>query len=156
MNSRMNGFGSFLVLAIVAGCATAAPPSSTTAPAPGSSTPAAGAPGGAVARDVNAGVYTAAQATRGQQVFQAHCATCHTIADFTGTNFQQAWSGRPLGDFHGVIATMMPQTAPGSLTPQQYSDVVAYVLRVNNYPTGTAELPTGAQAINAIQMVPAR
>jgi mono/diheme cytochrome c family protein len=34
----------------------------------------------------------------------------------------------------------MPATAPGSLSPEQTADVVAYMLSVGKYPTGAADL----------------
>lgn len=155
MNSRRNFVGMSLLVAVtVASCAPAASTPSTATPAPGGNAPAANAQGSSGPRTVNSGVYTVAQANRGQQTFQANCTMCHTTADFTGSNFQQAWSGRPLADLHELISTTMPQTAPGSLTPQQYSDVLSYMLRLNNYPTGATELPTTDQALTSIQMVP--
>ena len=34
----------------------------------------------------------------------------------------------------------MPQASPGSLSPQAYLDVVAYLLQSNDFPSGKQEL----------------
>jgi hypothetical protein len=44
----------------------------------------------------------------------------------------------------------MPQDSPGRLTPQQCADVVAFVLSMNKYPAGTADLSTDAAALKQI------
>jgi len=38
------------------------------------------------------------------------------------------------------VSTTMPQDNPGSLTPQQYVDVTAYVLQLAGFPSGTVAL----------------
>jgi mono/diheme cytochrome c family protein len=99
---------------------------------------------------VLAGVYTADQATRGQKEFQRSCASCHSINEFFGPIFQRIWAARPVGEMYEFISTMMPDGDPGSLTAQQYADVIAYFLRQNQYPEGGAELPADAAALRAI------
>jgi hypothetical protein len=34
----------------------------------------------------------------------------------------------------------MPRSKPASLTPQEYSDIVAFILQQNGFPAGTSEL----------------
>jgi hypothetical protein len=46
----------------------------------------------------------------------------------------------------------MPYDAPGSLTKQQYADVVAYVLKMNGYAAGEAELTPSAAALKKINL----
>jgi hypothetical protein len=36
----------------------------------------------------------------------------------------------------------MPYGNPGSLTPEQYAEALAYILRENAYPSGTTPLPS--------------
>jgi S-disulfanyl-L-cysteine oxidoreductase SoxD len=38
----------------------------------------------------------------------------------------------------------MPQDRPGSLSAEEYADVVAYILRLNGRPAGERELPADA------------
>lgn len=57
-----------------------------------------------------------------------------------GTQFQYEWGRRTVGDLYEHLFETMPEDAPGSLTPSQYIDVVAYILRLNGFPAGNAEL----------------
>jgi len=123
----------------VAGCASAAPGANEVS--------AAATPRGGTVLD---GVYTADQATRGQQEFQQSCASCHSINEFAGPIFQRIWAGRPVGEMYEFISTMMPESDPGGLTARQYADVIAYFLRQNQYPEGGTELPADATALRAI------
>ncbi len=41
----------------------------------------------------------------------------------------------------------MPYGKPDSLAPQQYVDIVAFILSSNGYTAGTRELPTDAAAL---------
>ena len=103
------------------------------------------------AKSVNDGVYTAAQADRGAAVFKTTCTACHDTARFTGSDFLSAWVGKPLHDLYDVVHTTMPENKPGSLTTQQYADVVAYFLRLNGYPAGKTELPPTPAALKTIK-----
>jgi mono/diheme cytochrome c family protein len=93
------------------------------------------------------GVYAAPQAQSGAKLFAANCAACHG-ADLSGTaapplagkSFLTKWSGQTAADIHDVVSTQMPLTAPGSLKPAEYIDLVAFVLSKNGYPAGTAPL----------------
>jgi mono/diheme cytochrome c family protein len=102
-------------------------------------------------RTVGEGVYTTAQADRGQVVFRGSCESCHAPRYFTG-GFLRNWSS--VGELFDFTVSNMPEDAPASLTPQQYADVMAYVLKVNNLPTGEKELPTELPALQAITFPP--
>ncbi len=84
------------------------------------------------------------QVERGQTVFQEHCVTCHG-GDLAGTPqfpalvgepFETAWAGRTLGELYTYVHANMPLGAGGSLSDEQYADVVAYVLAQNGWATG--------------------
>ena len=49
-----------------------------------------------------------------------------------------------------------PPEQPGKLTPQQNADVVAHILKVNGFPTGTAELPIDVEQLKQIRIDPSR
>ncbi len=106
----------------------------------------------APAKTVNDGVYSSGQAGRGQALFQSICTTCHAPDRFTGAEFVSAWSGKPVVELFKAVQTM-PEDNPGSLNAQQYSDVIAYFLQLNKYPSGADELKGDAAALGAIQMV---
>ena len=97
------------------------------------------------------GVYTKAQAERGLTLYDTSCASCHELGKFKGTEFSNAWTGKPLTDLHTAVVSM-PMDAPGSMKPQEYSDILAYFLSINGYPAGQAELAGGEDAIKAVTL----
>ncbi len=93
------------------------------------------------------GVYTTAQAQRGAKLFADDCAMCHgqdlsggAGPPLAGKAFIGKWSGQTADDVHDVVATQMPLTAPGSLKPDEYLALVAFILSKNGYPAGSAPL----------------
>ena len=91
-------------------------------------------------RTVLAGVFTGAQAARGEQTFQRNCSSCHVATQFSGEIFQVVWTDRPVGELYGVMSTTMPESAPGTLSPGEYTDIIAFFLLKNGYPQGAGEL----------------
>ena len=102
-------------------------------------------------KTVNDGIYSAAQAERGLKVYEASCGICHDTGRFTGDEFFTVWTGKPLNELFKVISTTMPEDNPGGLKPQQYVDVVAYLLSVNRFTAGSTELQ--AEAMNGVTIV---
>ncbi len=102
-------------------------------------------------RAASEGVYTKAQAERGLTLYDTSCASCHELGKFKGTEFSNAWTGKPLTDLHAAVISM-PMDAPGSMKPQEYSDILAYFLSINGYPAGTTELAGGEEAIKAVTL----
>lgn len=98
------------------------------------------------------GLYTAEQADRGEQAFENTCSFCHATSQFSGTTFMRSWGGAPVDQLYQLIASTMPYDAPGSLSQQQYVDVVAYLLELNDLPEGDAELPTDPAALSEIRI----
>jgi mono/diheme cytochrome c family protein len=101
-------------------------------------------------KSVNEGVYTTAQATRGETVFEASCTACHDTSRFIGKDFLSTWTGKSLHVLFDHVHTTMPEDNPGSLKPQQYADVLAFFLKLNGYPEGKVELPAEAAALKGI------
>jgi mono/diheme cytochrome c family protein len=113
--------------------------------------------GAAAGTSIWDGVFTEAQATRGQQRYRASCAACH--ADdllgaqgpaLVGQAFLDRWAGSTVSDMVQVIKQSMPQEAPDSLGLPAYVDVVAFLLKSNGGPTGASELPTDTAALKKI------
>lgn len=98
------------------------------------------------------GVYTEAQATRGQRVAQQNCASCHAPSDWSGSSFLRSWVGRPVLGLHNHIRTSMPFGSPGRLSAEQYSDIVAYMLKLNRAPAGKTELPADDAGLRKINV----
>jgi mono/diheme cytochrome c family protein len=103
-------------------------------------------------KSVKAGVYTAAQSDRGQTLFRSKCASCHAPNRFTDDLFYTSFAGKPLWDMFDVISDSMPEDDPGSLKKEEYADVIAYLLKLNNFPAGETELPIDKDALSAILM----
>jgi mono/diheme cytochrome c family protein len=86
------------------------------------------------------GVYTETQAVRGQSVYQTRCRTCHQDGPPRDEAFVRNWSGTDVESLFRRIKTSMPPGAPSSLSDAEYLDIVAYILRVNAFPSGGDEL----------------
>ena len=99
------------------------------------------------------GVFTPAQASRGERTFSDVCAACHDTGEFSGGRFRISWVGRPVGELFETISTLMPEADPGSLSPAEYAAIVAYLLQVNNYPAGDTDLPTNVRALGQLEIV---
>jgi mono/diheme cytochrome c family protein len=106
------------------------------------------------------GVYSAEQATRGQQVYVAECASCHGPAlegvvgpPLAGAGFGSAWSGRSLTELVDKIEKTMPLQAPGSLSRAQAIDVTAHMLAAGKFPAGRAGLSAATLAAVAMPVV---
>lgn len=95
----------------------------------------------AAAETSDPGLYTGAQAERGEAAFQAHCSACHFPNQFRGEAFTVQWEGRTAFDLVDQLRATMPYDNPGGLPAREYVDVAAYLLRLNRYPEGGKELP---------------
>ena len=91
------------------------------------------------------GVFSLDQAKRGRQIYSASCADCHGaelqgIAGpaLAGPAFVRRWESpeRSAVDLFYVLRTSMPKLAMGSLTPDDYRAVFAYLLQRNGWPAG--------------------
>jgi cytochrome c5 len=96
------------------------------------------------------GVYTDDQAARGEAHYARSCETCHG-ADLSGNPvdeipalawdaFLMHWNDKTIKDLFDTIKRSMPQDKPGSLNARAYIDVIAYMLRVNKFPSGSREM----------------
>ena len=113
---------------------------------------AAATPAASSSRSTRTGVYTRAQATRGRAVYAGMCQSCHSPASHTGVTFANWWNGHPASDLFGFISERMPKNDPGSLSGEQYADVVAYLFQMNGMPPGKTELPADSTALSAIRI----
>jgi cytochrome c len=115
----------------------------------------------AAGTDVWSGVYTDAQAKRGEAIYADKCASCHApdltgidqAPALTGSDFGTNWNDLSMNDLYERIHISMPADKPGSLEPQPVADVLAFILQKNTMPAGETELPTDASALKAIKFV---
>jgi mono/diheme cytochrome c family protein len=96
--------------------------------------------------------FTESQAGRGLEVFRTVCAECHYRSDFRGSQFRFDWRRRTVGDLYGIVVETMPEEDPGGLDPQQYADVVAFILSLNGFEAGEDELVADEEALRAYSL----
>ncbi len=136
-----------------------APSQQTAAPAQPTALPPAPAPV-AVTANIQDGVYTNAQARRGDKLYAEHCSLCHLPSmtgkepapELAGDLFLSKWLGLSVGDLFLRISTTMPVSNPGILPEDQYADLVALLLQANNFPAGDEELSADQDFMDGIKI----
>ena len=126
----------------------------------GAGSPSSGAPTGAgstspsvpLGTSAATGVFTAAQAAHGREVYANACASCHMTTQHSGATFASTWNNRRVFDLYDILYNTMPLDDPGSLSDQEYVDVVAYILQLNGHPAGKATLPADPAALKALRI----
>jgi cytochrome c5 len=109
---------------------------------------------------VQDGVFSDAQAARGQALYTQRCAGCHG-ADLSGgpqapplqgQTFRFKWRQEPLSAlFIKVRYTMPPKADEASqLTGDQGADLVAHVLKSNGFPAGKADFASADAATSTV------
>jgi cytochrome c5 len=97
-------------------------------------------------RTVWDGVYNQAQVDRGFTAYTLFCRRCHG-EELTGAQgvlrrpkFLERWREDNLNSLFTLIKNTMPPGRPQAVSSAEYVDIIAYVLNVNQFPTGTSEL----------------
>ena len=111
-------------------------------------------------RSVSSGVYSADQAKRGQTLYMNECAKCHLddlsggkdSPPLVGDDFLNGWKGKTMGALFDEVRMTMPFDSPGKLTPEQYADLLAYLLSANKFPAGDKELEHDVAPLQAIRI----
>lgn len=114
----------------------------------------------AQAKTVWDGVFTAAQATRGEGVYFEECASCHgrdlvggdgsPAPPLAGDMFLERLADSSVADFFERVRTTMPLDSPARLSRTQYAEIVAFILKANRIPAGADELGTDPAALGRI------
>lgn len=107
------------------------------------------------------GIYTEAQATRGEKVYADACASCHgddlsgggQTPSLAGKEFDGDWNGLPMSDLFDRTQGTMPADKPGTMTPAQTAEVIAFLLQKGKYPAGQSELAPDAATLKAFTFV---
>jgi hypothetical protein len=140
-----------VVAVLVAGCATSSSEQVAASPEPMVAVADADAdPEPAETVTIWDGVYTAAQASRGEGTANSVCFACHSPAEWRTPMFIRVWAGRAIHQMWENIRMTMPYDSPGALSAQEYTDVVAYMLQLNGIPEGDMELPSTAAELMQI------
>lgn len=140
------------VLVTIAACASqAAAPGAGAGPA--ASAPPASAPAASSAPvSVYTGVFSAEQAERGNTIQRRECGSCHTPSDWGQGRLLAGWNGQSAYDLVSHIQNTMPLDAPGRLSFQQYTDIVAFIFNLNNIPAGESDMPADEAAQKNIEI----
>jgi len=107
------------------------------------------------------GVYTEAQAYRGEKVADTTCIGCHgpkldggdSGPKLVGDEFLSAWTSQSVGELFSWMQEAMPAEAPGTLSKDDTAAVLAYILQLNKIPAGKVDLPTDRAALDRIRVV---
>jgi mono/diheme cytochrome c family protein len=116
--------------------------------------------GDPAAHFIQTAAYTAEQAQRGLHLYFKNCSGCHgdmlngaeSGPALSGGAFERRWQGRTVADLYDKARLTMPPLPdqPGKLSPQEYIDIVAAILRTNGAPVGTQELAPQPDALKAL------
>ncbi len=108
------------------------------------------------------GVYTDAQAARGEALYADNCSYCHLVdltggelaPPLTGPPFVEKWTRRPLSHVFDYMRVSMPLNSPGGLSAQQNADVLAFLLKRAGRAAGATELPADSAALTSVTAQP--
>jgi S-disulfanyl-L-cysteine oxidoreductase SoxD len=107
------------------------------------------------------GVYSEAQAYRGEKVADTTCIGCHgpkldggdSGPKLVGEAFMANWSSQSVGVLFDWLREAMPAEAPGTLSKTDAAAVIAYILKLNKLPAGKQELSVEPDELGRIQIV---
>lgn len=128
------------------------------------------------ARSITSGVYTGDQARRGRDHYRKRCILCHLdngqgreaepvivgqsleregdaeAPAVAGEPFLTRWNGKTAGALYDLMRKTMPVGSAGSLSAQDYADVLAYLLELSKLPAGPQELPSVRDQLDLIRI----
>jgi mono/diheme cytochrome c family protein len=106
------------------------------------------------------GVFSDAQAARGEVLYAEQCQTCQVLEGaavapvLVGRLFLENWDGSTMAELAEVISTTMPPAAPGNLSPEDIAATLAYMLSMSGAPAGEADL--GPASLGGLVVQPAQ
>ena len=117
---------------------------------------AAAAP--ATAQDEAVATFTQAQADHGRDLYRDNCGMCHgpNLNDgefgpsLNGARFKRQWAGNGVGGLFAYLTAAMPPSRTGILRPDEYADLIAFLLQANGATAGAKPLPTSADELSAL------
>ena len=65
------------------------------------------------------------------------------------------WFGRSVYDLFKVLKTTMPEDNIGGLSDEEYTRVIAYILKLNGFPAGKDSLSSDSTVTRGIRIGPA-
>ena len=105
-------------------------------------------------------LFTQAQQTAGASVYTQNCAECHGAnleggvgPALSGPDFAPVSKADTVHKIFKIITTKMPLGQPGSLSHDQYAEVMAYILSKNGYPAGSTALDYNSTLTSTVPFV---
>jgi cytochrome c5 len=110
-------------------------------------------------KSVWTGVYTNQQATRGTDLYNRVCSECHgddlegreKAPALAGESFAQRWDDATLKKLFERMEEMPPDKPAARLKPDQYVDILAFLLSANDVPAGSQPLVSDKDVLAAIK-----
>jgi len=106
------------------------------------------------------GIFTNEQAERGKANFNIACVRCHgadlagqTAPSLKGPRFIGAWENENLYKIFTKIRDTMPPNYGTLLPDNDKLEVLTYILRANDFPTGSQELTINPELLENVQIV---
>ena len=104
--------------------------------------------------------FTQQQADDGKALYRDVCQVCHgsSLANgqfgtpLRGSFFRDKWKGKSLGELVGFVYEKMPPDKLMSLTPEQYTNAVAYILSRNDIAPSDTPLSTDKDSLRTIAL----
>ncbi|MDH3271368.1 MAG: cytochrome c [Gemmatimonadota bacterium] len=144
MIQPLRGLTGLFALVLVTACSAA--PARVAAPAPAQQVEEVEEP--SAEPSTADGIFTVAQAERGHELFRTVCSECHDQEDWTEVGFRNRWEDQSVFQLWYYINDRMPYDDPWSLSRQQVTDVLTYILQLNDLPAGASELATDDDSID--------
>jgi mono/diheme cytochrome c family protein len=102
--------------------------------------------------------FTKAQADQGADLYSANCASCHGpglndgmfAPSLKGRSFRGEWGDKSVGQLYAYASANMPPGQAGVLAPEDYVDVIAFLMQANGAQPGAKPLPADPQALSAL------
>ena len=102
---------------------------------------------------------TSSQAQSGRAIYDSNCASCHgpSLSDglaqsLTGGQFKARWNGQSPAVLRDYIRRQMPPGRGGTLANEEYTNLVALLLKENGYVAGERPLPVDDQALVSMRV----
>lgn len=106
------------------------------------------------------GVYSEAQAGRGEAIYNEKCSKCHgpdgtggDAPELVGGGFMSDWDGLTMAQLFDRTRSSMPQDNPQSLARDEAATLLAYLLKKNGFPVGQADLSSAGEYLGQIKYV---
>jgi mono/diheme cytochrome c family protein len=89
--------------------------------------------------------FTQAEVTAGHAAYVAYCSACHgesllgggDAPPLSGAFFSGDWSKYSIAKLYAFVSNAMPQGLEGELKPEEYSDIIAFLLAADGAKPGT-------------------